>query len=192
IEADDEGDVFFESEEYPAEELEQLLKKAEDYKLCGNQHFGQAEYAKAIEAYENALMTCPLSLQTTRANDSKAARESCTKALTSDPNYTKARLRRAQASEKIGTYTSLSEALKDYQALKTSNDTHLQSQAQRAERELPPRIQQQMEKEKDEMLGKLKEVGNTLLGKFGLSTDNFQFTQDPSGQGGYSVNFVNK
>lgn len=45
-----------------------------------------------------------------------------------------------------------------------------------------------MEKQKDEMLGKLKDLGNGLLGKFGLSLDNFKSVQDPK-TGSYSVNF---
>lgn len=36
--------------------------------------------------------------------------------------------------------------------------------------------------------GKLKEMGNSLLGKFGMSLDNFQATKDPN-TGSYSINF---
>jgi hypothetical protein len=39
-----------------------------------------------------------------------------------------------------------------------------------------------------EMLGKLKELGNGLLGKFGLSLDNFSAEKDPA-TGAYSIKF---
>lgn len=68
---------------------------------------------------------------------------------------------------------------------------------------LKPRIEFAQKRETDEMLGKLKTLGNSLLGEldnsyhpqdtyttlgnFGLSTDNFKF--EPNGQGGYSMNF---
>jgi hypothetical protein len=117
----------------------------------------------------------------------------CTQSLTLDPTYTKALLRRAQANEKIGTSTAMTEALEDYKKLKeSSQDSYTQTTCQRAERELPGKIKAKMEQEKEEMMGKLKDLGNTLLGKFGLSTDNFQFEKDPNGSGGYSMNFVNK
>lgn len=35
--------------------------------------------------------------------------------------------------------------------------------------------------------GKLKELGNTVLGKFGLSVDNFKAVKGPDG--GYSLSF---
>lgn len=38
------------------------------------------------------------------------------------------------------------------------------------------------------LLGKLKELGNSVLGHFGLSVDNFKMKQDPA-TGSYSINF---
>lgn len=38
------------------------------------------------------------------------------------------------------------------------------------------------------LAGKLKDLGNTVLGKFGMSLDNFKAVQDPS-TGSYSINF---
>ena len=33
---------------------------------------------------------------------------------------------------------------------------------------------------KDEALGKLKDLGNSILGNFGMSLDNFKMAQDPT------------
>lgn len=117
----------------------------------------------------------------------------CTQALKLDPSYLKALLRRAQANEKINTSTGLTQALEDYKKLKLqAKDTYTLRECQRAERELPNKIKEKTEQEKEEMIGKLKDLGNSILGKFGLSTDNFQMQPDPSGSGGYTMNFVNK
>lgn len=56
-------------------------------------------------------------------------------------------------------------------------------------RRLPPRIDETSAREKEEMMGKLKGIGDSVLGFFGLSTDNFQLQKQPGEGGGYSLNF---
>ena len=110
--------------------------------------------------------------------------------LLDQPNYVKALYRRAQANEQIGGWSSLSSALEDSKLLLTLPDL---SQATKPEimdsiKRLEPKAQQAAEKEKDEMIQKLKGLGDSILGNFGLSTNNFKLTQQPGG--GYSMNFV--
>ena len=55
---------------------------------------------------------------------------------------------------------------------------------------LEPVLEAKREALKEEMLSTLKGFGNTILGKFGLSLDNFKAEQDPA-TGSYSIQFVN-
>eukprot|EP01132_Coremiostelium_polycephalum_P007888 gene7888-9707_t len=90
--------------------------------------------------------------------------------------------RRAQAQESLD---KLRESLDDYKAILELDPTF--PQARQAQHRLPPKIKEKEEKERAEMMSKLKDLGNMILGKFGMSTDNFQFVKDPN-TGGYSVN----
>ena len=104
---------------------------------------------------------------------------------------TKALLRRAKARHQVGGWASLQGALEDYQAL--AKPPHQLSgldrtAVQAAMRVLPGELNQAKDREMAEMMGSLKKLGNGILRPFGLSTENFQFQQDPS-TGGYSMNF---
>jgi hypothetical protein len=53
-------------------------------------------------------------------------------------------------------------------------------------RKWEPIVKERQEKMKEEMLGKLKDLGNSILGRFGMSLDNFKMEKDPN-TGGYSI-----
>ncbi|RHZ88532.1 hypothetical protein Glove_22g129 [Diversispora epigaea] len=201
-----------EEEEIPKftpEEIEKLVNLANNYKLNGNEYFLKSKYEEAIKEYEKALDTCPTEKKDERAiywgnigtcyvklEKLKEAVDAYNKSLEDSPAYTKVLFRRAQANEKLHTLTSLTSALQDYKILQSSSQH--QSQLNLIDRKsinssiqrLPSLISQQQEKEKDEVIGKLKDLGNRFLGSFGLSTDNFKMVQDPN-SGGYNVQFVN-
>ena len=48
-------------------------------------------------------------------------------------------------------------------------------------------VDKDFEEKKEKVMGQLKGLGNTLLGKFGLSLDNFKLNEQPGG--GYNISF---
>ncbi|KAL4878007.1 putative tetratricopeptide repeat protein 1 [Aspergillus karnatakaensis] len=102
----------------------------------------------------------------------------------------KALMRRAKAKTELGGWGNLQGAEEDYKVLAAMENLPVEDRriVQRALRELPAKINKAKEGEMAEMMGKLKDLGNGILKPFGLSTDNFNFVQDPK-TGGYSVNF---
>jgi len=125
-----------------------------------------------------------------KLNDHQQAVEACTQALLDDPNYVKALQRRAVSNEKLNTWSSLTAVQEDYTTLLNilPSTSPQAKEIERSQVLLKPRLEAAQKRETDEMLGKLKGLGNSILGNFGLSTDNFQFV--PNGQGGYSMNFT--
>ena len=107
----------------------------------------------------------------------------CDVSLLLEPKYTKAFVRRSTAHEKLD---NTEEALRDAKTaleLDPSNATIRKNVARLQKIE-----DERLEKLKAETLGKLKELGNSILGNFGLSLDNFQAVQDPK-TGSYSISF---
>ncbi|KAF7971826.1 hypothetical protein HWV62_19831 [Athelia sp. TMB] len=131
-----------------------------------------------------------LALNDETQGEHKESVEACTKSLLDDPTYAKALQRRATSNLKINSWSSLTSAQEDYTSLLEilPKDSPQHAEARRELTLLKPRVEKAQKAETAEMLDKLKGLGNSLLGNFGLSTDNFKF--EPNGQGGYSMNFV--
>ncbi|KAG5175470.1 hypothetical protein JKP88DRAFT_203585 [Tribonema minus] len=179
--------------------------KAKEMKEQGNTYYLAKQYLDAADCYTLALEFCPddegerenkavyfsnRAACHLRLEDFQQVVNDCTEALTIKPKYVKALLRRAEAHERLEKYDL---AVADLKELVTAPPE-----------EAPPKVvqkaltdidrlqklhEEKMEQLKDEALGKLKELGNSLLGHFGLSLDNFKVNQDASGGGGYNISF---
>lgn len=198
------GDVEMEEEvlqdlekDMSEDEREDRRKESTRLKEEGNELFKKADYVEAENIYSQALRKCPAFYKKDRSilfSNRAAARlkqdkkdlalTDCTKAIELNPDYVRALLRRAELYEKT---EKLDEALADYQSV-INLDASCR-QAREACMRLPKQIEERNEKMKEEMISKLKSLGDLVLKPFGLSTNNFQVNQD-SETGSYSVNFV--
>lgn len=172
------------------------FERVNELKLEGNTAFGEKQYEKAIECYDQALNFCASSeteiqpvLLSNRAacrislEEYEAAAEDCTLALTLNPDYVKAYLRRFTAYEQQQKWHEAVNDIKKAEELDPSIEPTYRNRKERAERE----SNKLFEKEKEEMMGKLKDFGNMMLGKVGLSLDNFSVNQNADG--GYNISF---
>ncbi|OQR81328.1 hypothetical protein THRCLA_11825 [Thraustotheca clavata] len=175
------------------------VKLASEAKEEGNKYFKEGRYLDAYDLYTKAIELCPVeedyaynravyssnrSACLFHLGRTEECIDDCSVAIELSPKYVKAYLRRAQAYEKLD---KLEEALKDVKSV-LEIDPKIQS-AIDSEKRLTAIVTERQEKMKAEMLEKLKGFGNTILGKFGLSTDNFQMVQDPA-TGSYNINFT--
>ncbi|KAF7845519.1 Tetratricopeptide repeat protein 1 [Senna tora] len=182
-----------------SEELKQkALAEANDAKLEGNKLFGDGKYEEALSKYELALQVAPdmpSSVEIRSICHSNRAVcfmklgqyentiKECTKALELNPVYVKALARRGEAHEKLEHFEEAIADMKKILEIDASND-----QARKTIRRLEPLAAEKREKMKEEMITKLKEMGNSVLGRFGMSVDNFKAVQDPK-TGSYSISF---
>jgi len=171
------------------------LEEARAFKARGNTHFKAGEYDPAIECYTQAIELAPPE-EAERAvflanraacfakiNEQEAVIDDCTEALELQPDYVKALMRRALAREAL---ERSEEALED--AKRAAEVDPGSKEAVAAVVRLEKASAAKLEAQKEEMLGKLKDLGNTVLGKFGMSLDNFKADKDPN-TGSYNISF---
>ncbi|KAK9461692.1 uncharacterized protein V1516DRAFT_249569 [Lipomyces oligophaga] len=191
-----------EEERFSIEEEQKLVSESGVLRQQGNDLFNQADYQSALAKYEQALKTCPKYLSEPRSiiyanigacflklDNLQECVKSCTQALKLDPTYVKALMRRATANDSIGSWSALQSASEDYSAVinLSPSSSSTSKAATIAMAKLKPRLESAQKQETAEMLGKLKDLGNSILKPFGFSTDNFKL--QPDGKGGYSMNF---
>ncbi|KAI4365553.1 hypothetical protein MLD38_021530 [Melastoma candidum] len=172
------------------------LDRADEAKLEGNQLFRDGQYEEALSKYELALQTAPDSpaaVEIRSACHSNRAVcflklheetiKECSKALELNPSYLKALIRRSEAHEKLDHFE---EAIADCKKILELDPVNVQ--ARKSIIRLEPLAEEKREKMKEEMIAKLKDMGNSLLGRFGMSVANFKAVKDPN-TGSYSISF---
>ena len=179
-----------------SEEAAAMLEDALALKARGNEHFKRGENEPAIQCYTEAIAAAPPSAAKERATffanraachaklrEHSNVIDDCTSCLELDDTYTKAYLRRAAAREALNLPT---EALDD--AKRAAELDPASKEATSAVARLEKASAAKLEEQKEEMLGKLKDLGNSVLGRFGMSLDNFKAEKDPN-TGSYNISF---
>lgn len=167
---------------------EALASKAE-----GNAHYVKGEYQDALDCYSRAIAMCPgddghreqmAIFYGNRAacfsalKELDAVIEDCTEALERNDKYIKVLARRAAAYEQIEKYDEALVDLKRILELEPETGRHPKVVVDVAR--LTKLHEAKMEKMKEEAMGKLKDLGNSILGNFGMSLDDFKMQQDPN------------
>ena len=131
--------------------------------------------------------------------------EDCSSAIELDETNVKAYVRRAKAFEALGEYErGLEDVERVFKLHETGDEQRAvggagggalpqdagqtyKGWAEAYVKRVGPLAEQRREEMKAEMIDKLKELGNSFLGNFGLSLDNFKAEQ--GADGGYSIKF---
>jgi len=191
VEVEDEEDDIIEpprGDEFPS--LEEDITEALKEKDYGNQLFREKLFDDSIDCYSKAILMCPkddenkFNLATFYGNRSAAyfsldehemVVEDCTEALALKEDYVKVLGRRMHSYEKLD---KVEEALTDAKRIQEIDSSYPKIAATVSR--LQKAYDLKMSEMKDEALGKLKDLGNSILGNFGMSLDNFKMEQDPS------------
>ena len=167
---------------------EETLENSMKLKEMANSLYREQDYSEAIKLYEEAAALGDGALKSIcfgniglcyfNLEEFEPALEYCEKALEFNSEYTKVRERKIRILMIQGRVKDAKEELEKGKV------------ADELRKEVEEVAAKEFEKEKVEMLGKLKDLGNTVLGKFGLSLDNFKVQQGENG--GYNIAYQNK
>lgn len=182
------------------EEKEEINKKIIESRKEAGELYKAKKFIEALNMYslllkdakraklndQLVILYCNQGICFNKLNDKEKALESFSSALKLNDKYSKALANRMLLYNAKGDYI---EAYDDFKRLKEIDQT-LFSNYSHMEGELCAKAEVKKKEMTDEMLGKLKEMGNSILGNFGISLDNFKMI--PNGQGGYSIQYNNQ
>ncbi|CAN0875037.1 Tetratricopeptide repeat protein 1 [Linum grandiflorum] len=160
---------------------EKALELANDAKLEGNRIFVDMKFEEALVQYDIALQT------TTDLPSSSDLRSIC------HSNRVVCFLKLVIWLMDIATWSNNSElvligkyeeTVKECRKALEINPSYVKALRRRGE------AHEKLEHFEKAIAGKLKEMGNSLLGRFGMSLDNFKAVKDPH-VGSYSISFQN-
>lgn len=190
------SDKFVEGDNQKHIQDDILNKSVEEIKDIGNNYFKNNDYLNAIYYYNKALKKCKDKNIKSILYSNRAACniflkkwntviEDCNKSIHLNDNFAKSYIRRSNAYEQLQKYNDASNDLNKALTI----DPNLLKNYQVKQRKLKELAEQQLNKEKEEMVGKLKDFGNLLLGKVGLSLDNFEVQKNPNNDGSFNIQF---
>ena len=185
--------------ELSQEEKDSILQKIIDERKQAGELYKNQNYLEVLNIYsllikeakraklkdQLVILYCNKGICFNKLLEKEKALESFSKALEYDNNYSKALCNRMLLYNSKGDYI---EAYEDFKKLKEI-DEKLWNNYSNMEYSLQASAEMKKKQMTNEMLGKLKDLGNSILGNFGISLDNFKMT--PNGQGGYSIQYNN-
>lgn len=200
------------------EEIEELMASAEKLKVEANSEYKSKNYLEAMNLYSLGITSIitkysdempPHYISTIADSVEKEfhsllstlfmnrglcfkqlkevdpALDMFSKSILFNQDNSKAIYQRLELNYQKGEYM---EAQDDYNKLKSTN-SKLLSEFKVSEYILNLKAEQKKKEMTDDMLGKLKDVGNSVLGLFGMNLNNFQMNQQPGG--GYNIQYKN-
>lgn len=166
----------------------------------GNYEFKKGNYTEALSLYDRALSNLSSETEDSMRAHLLFNKATClfhlrryeeslkysTEAIIIDPNYIKAYNRRALSYERLERFDDALSDLDRICQLRPSERTAIES----ARTRILAAAETKVNKDKAEVMDGLKKLGNSILGSFGMSLDNFKMEKDIT-TGSYSVKMVN-